>query len=420
GGKITLEPTGVFSSTYGSLAFSTPISEMPFTEVTKAEANAYKNWRDNYQRNWRWGFDPIALRITISPQKLATDMTVMPLIFNTDYREMIRLSQGATLDPTAGNPHNALAQAILAINRDSDLFKRSEGFAGMMAPDLKNPFAWISNYVSVYADDDPFWKDLAAAKAKGDKDEDADDWEDFMKKNVSRLPVALQAGVANPLQLAAFLTAARVFIEQAAPGMARWESRKHREHPYTCIVATDPNMTPNNMTICYTVIDKALTITLSEKLLQRVIDRGLDRQEGKPIEAAKPWIGSNVAVRVDRQALEMANILSRSEYEVAMQRSCWNNLPILNEWRRLYPDRDPVAVHEQLWNSLLRCPGGGKYVWNDKYQTMESTVYGHPGEAKQGPAAPPVLSEFSNADFGVTFEHNGLRARVELRRDASK
>ena len=75
---------------------------------------------------------------------------------------------------------------------------------------------------------------------------------------------------------------------------------------------------------------------------------------------------------------------------------CWDNLPILNEWKRNIPDRDPVEVHRRLWDVELVCPGGGKYVWNEKYGTMESTVYGHPGEPKQGPPAPPVLSRFRN------------------------
>ena len=103
-----------------------------------------------------------------------------------------------------------------------------------------------------------------------------------------------------------------------------------------------------------------------------------------------------------------------------MQVLCWDNLPILNQWKRLYPDRDPVAVHRQVWGVTLLCPGGGKYVWNEKYRTMESTVYGHPGQPKEGPPAPPVLSGFASGDFGLTLENQGLRARVELRRPAKK
>ena len=101
-----------------------------------------------------------------------------------------------------------------------------------------------------------------------------------------------------------------------------------------------------------------------------------------------------------------------------MQVLSWSNLPVLNEWKRLFPDRDPVAVHAAVWGVTLVCPGGGKYVWNEKYATMESTVYGHPGQPKAGPPAPPVLSSFTSGDFGLTLENDGLRARVELHRSS--
>ena len=46
----------------------TPIGEIPLDEVTKAEADAYGRWRDGYQRNWSWAFDPIALRISLGKE----------------------------------------------------------------------------------------------------------------------------------------------------------------------------------------------------------------------------------------------------------------------------------------------------------------------------------------------------------------
>ena len=48
---------------------------------------------------------------------------------------------------------------------------------------------------------------------------------------------------------------------------------------------------------------------------------------------------------------------------------------------------------------------------------MESTVFGHPGQPKTGPATLPGLSRFKAANFGLTFEDQGLRARMELLRD---
>jgi len=103
-----------------------------------------------------------------------------------------------------------------------------------------------------------------------------------------------------------------------------------------------------------------------------------------------------------------------------MQTQAWNNLPILNEWHTLYPDQDPVDVHEQIWNERLICPGGGKYIWNDEWKTMESTIYGHPGVPKLGPGVPPELFKFRFGNLGVTFEEQGLRARLMLDREVTE
>ena len=105
-----------------------------------------------------------------------------------------------------------------------------------------------------------------------------------------------------------------------------------------------------------------------------------------------------------------------STYRTAISLQCWNNLPILNEWHRLYPDRDPVAVHEAVWGERLVCPAGGNYVWNPKWRTMESTVLGHPGEPKPGPDTIGPLRDLKSADFGISFQDGGLRATVEIER----
>ena len=105
-----------------------------------------------------------------------------------------------------------------------------------------------------------------------------------------------------------------------------------------------------------------------------------------------------------------------------MQMRAWSNLPILNEWKRLYPDRDPVELHERVWKIRLICPGGGQYVWNDKYQTMESTVYGHPGEPKTGPMPRRRCDRVFQRRFRPDVRASGLARRVSLEKktDAGK
>ncbi len=99
GGELRLTAAGVSSTATGSLSFQTPIIEIPLPKVTTAEAEAYKRWRDTYQQNWNWAFDPIALRITANDQKLAADLSIMPLIMNTEYRGLLGFAKGASIKP---------------------------------------------------------------------------------------------------------------------------------------------------------------------------------------------------------------------------------------------------------------------------------------------------------------------------------
>jgi hypothetical protein len=123
-----------------------------------------------------------------------------------------------------------------------------------------------------------------------------------------------------------------------------------------------------------------------------------------------------MSLQANRIVLGVFATLTFTDYQRMLQRRSWGNLPILNEWKRRYPNEDPVKLHAKFWQTELICPGGGKYVWNEKWQTMESTVYGHPGEPKEGTKSAAVLNSIERGDFGVTFEEQGLRAKVILKR----
>ena len=98
-----------------------------------------------------------------------------------------------------------------------------------------------------------------------------------------------------------------------------------------------------------------------------------------------------------------------------LQRKSWNNLHALNEWRIVLNKKDPLTYHQKVWQTDLLCPGGGKYVWNEKFKTYESTVFGHPANAKS-PKTISILGNWSKVDFGINFENDGLRVKAELER----
>ena len=221
GGTLRLKPGGVVSSIYGTLNFMTPVAEMPMEEVTRTEADAYQAWRDSYQRNWRWAFDPIGLRIGLGKQKVSADLTVMPLSMASDYDRFAEISRGANFGPRAGDPHKALAQFVLALNHQfvRKLFSRDKDGQD---EDGTSPFlAWIGSSVSVYADDDPFWDELAKVRA--------DEVEGFMKKNIGRLPVAVRADFNDREKLAKFLDSCKGLCSLVN---FRWDSLKYKDQDY--------------------------------------------------------------------------------------------------------------------------------------------------------------------------------------------
>jgi hypothetical protein len=232
--------------------------------------------------------------------------------------------------------------------------------------------------------------------------------------------------VANGLTLTLFLSAARAFIEQSAPGMVRWEALEHAGQPYVKITPSERGrgVAGPVKQIFYTASGTSLLITLSESVLKHALEREqaaekvaekTEKTDQEATPAVHPWLGTSMALQLDGKLLPLFSGWFDDEYQQQVRAKSWANLPILNEWHRLYPGEDPVALHERVWHETLVCPGGGKYVWNEAWQTMESTAYGHPGEPKAGPPVKTLdLFNFGFANFGLTFEKDGLRARLKL------
>lgn len=417
-GDLRLLGGNVYSSTMGSLEFMTPIAELKIDKVTAAEAEAYNAWRRQYQSNWRWAFDPIALRLSVKDRQLAADLSVMPLIWGSDYRTWVELSRGVALKPGAGDPHDALAHFVTAVNAKSDRIRQWEGFTvGLVKVGL---FDWLGESVAWYVDDDPLWQELAVAKTPQEASQ-------FMERNFHRLPIALHCDVTNSAKLVLFMAGVRALLEQIAPEMTVWETLKHNDQPYVRISLSERGRGQYDvvaeLAIYYAFWADGLVVTLNENVLKRALDRQSAREqieaEGKePPAQARPWLGSSLAMQFEGKAAVQLGSLMNRDFQQTLQVRSWDNLPILNEWRRRYPDRDPVELHEQYWHARLVCPAGGKYVWNEEWQTMESTAFGHPGEPKAPETLAAPWQAIRGGNLGVTFEKEGLRAKAVLDREA--
>jgi hypothetical protein len=87
GGKYTLSADGCSGvcSHHGHAHNLVPCIETPLAWVNGIESEEYRNFLTEYNQYWRAFFDPIAVRIQVTPQQYRLETIVLPLIDNSIY-----------------------------------------------------------------------------------------------------------------------------------------------------------------------------------------------------------------------------------------------------------------------------------------------------------------------------------------------
>ncbi len=415
-----MNPKQRLSGRYGTLGFLTPIVELAPQAALSEEVRAYGIFRDRYMGIWRGVFDPIAISFSVSEKKISADVTIFPLVATTDYEEMSELTRNNQLPDKVPFPEESMAILGLSLDPESKTVRELNSLLGVMIPSAgRTGISWLGKWFRVYAGDDPFWAELADVP-------DEKSVERFFEQQLYRLPVVIEVALASPMGMATFLTSVRAFAESTAPGLLKWESATHNEHPYVIIRTTERDMAGvalDKLALYYSTANNVFIASLNETLLKKAIDRHL----GKTAAAATSqedmnglhFLGASMGLAVHYRFLELLNALTKREISRIERETAFLALPILNQWRKLFPNQDPIDLHRRLFGITLLAPGYGQYVWNEEYQTYESTVHGFPGKVKEGPGAlRPPLESLSTANCGLTFENQGLRARCEMTRQA--
>ncbi len=411
-GALRLTADGVHSSTHGTLDFLTPIAELPLEQVTEQEAALYRTWREGYERAWSNFFDPIGACLSVAERRTALDLTVLPLLLGTEYAELREVTRGAELEAGSGDAHaEALVHFVLGLDPEWEPLKSIGSTLGSAGAKLGvDPLGWLGGWVAVYADAGAFWDELVQAT-------DTQEVLEGLQSDPNEVPLAVVIAVRNPLQLALFLTGLRAFVDGTAPGMTDWKERVvlHGGVERRFVEISSPGL-GQEFSLFYATTPSAWILSLHEPTLLAAVAREESRRTGGSSPAA-PWAGAHAGLDLGSGGLQILEAWFGSEVAASLRRDCWRNLPILNEWKRLQPELDPVVLHERVFRERLECPGGGSYSWNTDWRTMESSVFGHPGVPKPGIRRPRAWDDLAAARFALTFEHDGLRARAEIERE---
>jgi hypothetical protein len=395
-GKTGLAGGRATSGHFGTLGFLTPVAELDLAAATQAEAAAYAQWRRGYESGWGQAFDPIAARLDLGTGSRAIDFTVMPLTVDSDYTQISALAGAARLSEAArAVPAEAGLFLSMAVDRESELFRNFDVRMVEMLPELKvNPLGWMGQSLTLWLDEGLDLEMLAGES-------------EF--ESLVMLPLVLRIESASSLKLAMFLTGVKSSINSSSPGLLNWENRKHGEQGYLQVRGDEAEGA--DFAIYYAPLKGALLVSLDESALKRAIDRelaGLPEGLAEKLPPARHLLAESTPAAL--QAL--LGLLDRAGLARRLQNESWKALPALNEWHRRQPAGDPLHLHRQHFAEDLACPGGKGYRWNEAAMTMESVVFGHPGEARGENSLEPLLGRFAALRAAMDFEDGGLRVRA--------
>jgi prepilin-type processing-associated H-X9-DG protein len=91
---LTKDGTAAYCSHHAVAGALRPCCESPVTTITPEEAEEYQSFRDEYNQYWRTYFDPIALRIQITPERYRLETIILPLIDNSIYTSLASMLGG--------------------------------------------------------------------------------------------------------------------------------------------------------------------------------------------------------------------------------------------------------------------------------------------------------------------------------------
>lgn len=128
------------SEAYNTLAFATPLVELPIDQITPMEQQAYADFRAEYTRLWRQFFDPVGIRLALDKKQVKIEVFILPLVQSQQY-QMLRQWAGGTgvtyLQPAKLSPMS-LAQVSMNPNLSSSVFGSDTGWAMARLDDGKS------------------------------------------------------------------------------------------------------------------------------------------------------------------------------------------------------------------------------------------------------------------------------------------
>jgi hypothetical protein len=419
------------SDMYNTLAFATPLIELPIDRVTPLEEQSYQRFRGEYLGLWRQYFDPVGMRVALKDQQVRVETYILPLIQSTAYNQLKDVVGGGTtrLDPAALSPRT-LIQLTSHLNPKGEM--RSMLTSELSILDGRISFDFLGDWFVLRLDDSPVYAKLAALLGEELIDNEVDPRDNF--DLLFEIPLTIGVEIRNPGMLAGLLGAIRVAVMGALPGTVTWgamepahkgisivriqaDAEKVAEHALG--KGNAPPLKPNfHPALYYALIGNGFFLSLREEPLKELIDGYTARRDGKvPANKGEP-LAINSSLYVAPGAATQAGEAIRQFLGQEVQKHA---LASTSPFYLLYrtglvnaatPPGKIEATALRYLGFIPVSPDGTPFLYESKTDEVRNIRYGSPRRPE-----PPAALDKDSPVARLLDQLQSLRADLQFRED---
>ena len=463
GGNYQLSTDGVLgqSSIVGTSQFMTPLCELPLDEITPEEAQSYRDFVNNYNSYWRTFFDPIAIRIQVTPQRYRVETIILPLINSTIYQQMHAMLGGPPepLDALPV-PKRNMASINLKFNKtmlkDENVGVMWGNFEELISKNQMQKFVFqgLGNQMGIHIYDSPrmFDFNLSALLARsvtsgGGGFNGFEPW-GLLLTSINA-PVYLAANVKDEQVVDEFLSEldkalAYQVRHTKQSGWFQLDQDFYRLPPQAGqpqIRCHSISLGPIKWRFFWARIDKGLYVASKKNILDDLIVAAA-QQKAAPADLIPPDHGptSHAMLRMRPKNIVEARDDFNLGWSENSRAANFRNVGSLTHVARALAaqaareaKQTPIVLSmkeveklsERVYGVRFQCPEGGQYQLTDDHK-VTSEFFGRP-ELPLQPLAPSptssigrLLNDLHQVTADIVFLEDGLHAILTLERRKSK
>ena len=428
------------SGIYNTQHFATPLIELPLSFVSPVEAREYETFRLQYLGLWRQYFDPIGMRLAITNDEVRWETYILPLIKNTQYDQLRRITGGKGLkfDPAVFGD-KTLAQFVVRLSPEAF---RDTLFGGGWIEDFMVDVvlgSWLGDWATIRLDDSAIYAKLLEMAIRAElHPQQRPAYLDAVELAV-QVPLTIGVEIRNPMVFAGILTAWRKAVESALPGAVEWgpmdppykgtpivrvNSRPQAPGP-RLIAGPNPDRLPN-FALYYALVDGAFYLSLREEPIKDLIDRSVALKEKG--EKGRPHVEAAASVYVAPGAAVQAKDLVVLYLEWEAHRRAQQNSHLLyalfhsNVAGAADSSEAVEAAALQYLGYVPVSPDLAPFAYDPKFDEVSNQRHGTLRKPTLNPAidagspAGQLLQKLTSIRADLRFREDGVHTTVTLRK----